>query len=274
MPLTSSNMRHIQASLRPRLSAPLGHKLLACTTNHVHPGCTLAKTPLMAKVQHGTEPMLNGQPMWDCTDTPAKCFSSLLDGMGTEMLARCSLQGKLGPRSRVARGLVHFKQSQTSGNKDNLEDQTSHMPACTSFLKGSPFTKHERVTDTYKTWYTWVRLGKDKDGDVVREHAHVLIAAARFGVPDSWLQQEPKVEKKDKLIACHCPCCPGVKGGCCNPLHIRWGTHAQNKHDQCMKKKLKVQGVHVGRVTSPCKPPSVVVVLPMRVTRSQAVKPP
>ena len=62
------------------------------------------------------------------------------------------------------------------------------MPASTKFPKGSPFTKHETVTETYKTWCTWVRLGKDEDGNVVREYAHVLITAARFGVPNSWLQ--------------------------------------------------------------------------------------
>ncbi len=268
-------MPHTQAALRLRLSAPLGHKLLACTTNHVQPGFSIAKTPLMAKVQHGTEPKLSGQPMWDCRDTPAKCFSSLLHGMGQEMLARSSLQGKLGPRSG---GLIQFMQPQTSGSRANLEDQTCHMPACGKFPKGSPFTKHETDTETNKTWYTWVRLGKDEDGNVVREHAHVLIAAARFGVPSSWLQQEPQVERKDKLIACHCPCCPGVKGGCCNPLHIRWGTYAQNRHDQALKKEHKAKGVHVGRMreASPIKSPSVGVAFPMRVTRSQArrVKPP
>ncbi|DBB13438.1 TPA: hypothetical protein ACH3X3_005179 [Trebouxia sp. C0006] len=86
-------------------------------------------------------------------DTPAKCFSSLLHGMGQAMLARSSLQGKLGPRSG---GLIQLMQPQTSGSRANLEDQTCHMPACGKFPKGSPFTKHETDTETNKTWYTWV----------------------------------------------------------------------------------------------------------------------
>jgi len=73
---------------------------------------------------------------------------------------------------------------------------------------------------------------------------------------------------------------PGIDmGGCCNPLHIRWGTYAQNRYDQVVKKEHKAKGVHVGRVNkeaSPIKSPTVVLAFPTRVTRSQArlVNPP
>ena len=134
-------------------------------------------------------------------------------------MATSSMEGK--PLVRSA-GVAQFQQPQTSGTSDNLHDTTSHMPACRNFPRGSPFTKHETVSATSKTWYTWVRLGKNKHGKVVREYAHVLIAAARFGVPNTWL--DPNIKYKDKHLACHCPTCPGGRGGCCNPLHIRWGT--------------------------------------------------
>ena len=137
------------------------------------------------------------------------------------------------------------------------------------------FTKHEVVSESKKTWYTWVRLGKDKHGGVVKEYAHVLIAAARFGVPNTWL--DPKTKHKDKHIACHCPTCPCGRGGCCNPLHIRWGTQAANRHDQGLKRALKGKGMHVARAVKLAPPLMRAttlgvanVVVPMRVTRSKA----
>ena len=126
-----------------------------------------------------------------------------------------------------------------------------------------------------KTWYTWVRLGKDKHGKVVREYAHVLIVVARFGVPNTCLDLNTKY--KDKHLACHCPTCPNGRGGCCNPLHIRWGTQASNKPDQGLKRALKGKGMHVARAVK-LAPPLMrattlgvaTVVVPMRVTRSKA----
>ena len=246
--------------------------MLACITNTVGPGFTMAKTPLMAKVVPGTEPKIQGRPIWDSRAPSAKGLESLLHSMGKNVLASSSWEGKPPLRST---GVAQFKQPQTSGSSDNLNDTTSHMPACRDFPRGSPFTKHEVVSPSKKTWYTWVRLGKDKDGGVVREHAHVLIAVARFGVPNIWL--DPKTKHKDKHIACHCPTCPCGRGGCCNPLHIRWGTQAANMHDQGLKRALRGKGVHVGRAVKLAPPlmkaPTSSVattIVPMRVTRSKA----
>ncbi len=90
----------------------------------------------------------------------------------------CNSHGPAKPHTTEGDGALSSHSPSDAAARQG-EEVLWFMPACTSFLKGSPLTKHERVTDTYKTWYTWVRLGKDKDGDVVREHAHVLIAAAR-----------------------------------------------------------------------------------------------
>lgn len=254
------------------MNAALGKTLLACITSIVGHGFTMMKTPVMAQVVPGTEPKINGRAMWDCEAPTAKCYETLLDAMAKNMLALTSLQGK--PALKTA-GVAHFKQPQTSGSNGNMHDTSSYMPACRNFPRGSPFTKHETVSATSKTWYTWVRLGKDKDGRVVREHAHVLIAAARFGVPNTWL--DPNTAFKDKHIARHCPTCPGGRGGCCNPLHIRWGTQAANKLDQGLKRAVKGKGVHVGRAVK-LAPPLMrattlgvaATVMPMRVTRSKA----
>ena len=135
------------------------------------------------------------------------------------------------------------------GTSVNIDDTTSHMPACRNFPRGSPFTKHESMSDTSKTWYTWVRLGKDKHGRVVWEHAHVLLAAARFGVPNTRL--DPNIKYKDKHLAHHCPTCPCGRGGCCNPLHITWGSQqAWSRLEEGSQEK----GVQVGRAVKSAPP--------------------
>ena len=141
------------------------------------------------------------------------------------------------------------------------------MPSRTSFPAGAPFAKHVGE----KWWYTTIRLGRDSQGRLVRELAHRLIAAARYGVPDTLFQVG--LSKSQVHQALHLPKDPHNQGGCNNPLHMRWGLPALNKLDQSMRRaRPSTSGIKVGR------PKKALVVAPTqgrisvsrRVTRSQA----
>lgn len=91
------------------------------------------------------------------------------------------------------------------------------MPSKHGFPVGSPFAKLKGNN----MWYTTITLGKDKEGTVVRELAHVLITAARYGVPNTLFKEG--LRRSQVHQALHLPKCPHGHGGCNNPLHLRWG---------------------------------------------------
>ena len=142
-----------------------------------------------------------------------------------------------------------------------MEDTHCHMPSKTGFPAGSPFTKHIAPNKGY----TFITLGKDKEGRAVREQAHVLITAARYGVPDSLFVKD--LNHRDVHQALHQPKCPHVGGGCNNPLHMRWGLPKENKLDQSSR-HTRIIGIRVAKLKEPS--PSKGLAIGSRVTRSQA----
>ena len=224
----------------------------------------------MKRVVHGKETKMGNQPIWDCSKPPEECYITLLNLMGDDMLMGSSKEGKGSGSLRC--GLDHFKRPQTSDNIHNLLDMHCHMPSKQGFPVGSPFAK----VVAEKTWYTTIKLGKDEKNKVVREKAHVLITAARFGVPATLFDET--LAKKDVHQALHLPKCPHRKGGCNNPLHMRWDFPKANKVDQSLR-KLRSVGIRVGRPKMgrpqvPCPPSEVDVPIGIavgkRVTRSRA----
>ena len=67
--------------------------------------------------------------------------------------------------------------------------------------------------------------------------AHVLVAAARWGMP-----KEMEVDWNwDNPQALHKPCCQKRQAGyCLNPLHIQWARPGVNRQDQVLKEGLKL----------------------------------
>jgi len=63
--------------------------------------------------------------------------------------------------------------------------------------------------------YLFVKLGKDKEGQVVSEMAHRLLLWAKFGPPTAGKEGSH--------------CCPRARPRCLNVLHLRWETHAENE---------------------------------------------
>ena len=256
-----------------RLKDSLKASLLACINLALVPAQhQMAFTWHMSQVVHGTEPKVDGQPMWDCTSQAHVAYSSILSVMGRHMLYEGSWQGK---RS-VEKDIEQFQFPQTSGSTSNVHDMVCHMPARQVFPKGSPFTNDSMSNDKRKSCYTWVELGKDRDGKVVRQRAHVLIAAARYGVPDMLLGDCYAVNRK-LTVVCHLPSCPKSKGGCCNPLHLTWGTAAQNKLDQGTLARNRLKGVQLASrkrlklaLDQHAASSSVVQPITRRVTRAQA----
>ena len=224
----------------------------------------------MKRVVHGKETKRGDQPICDCSKPAAECYTTLLNLMGDEMLMGSSKEGKGSGSLRC--GLDHFKRPQTSDNIHNLHDIHCHMPSKHGFPSGSPFAK---VVAENK-WYTTIKLGKDENNEVVREKAHVLVTAARFGVPTTLYDKS--LPKKDVHQALHLPKCPHRKGGCNNPLHMRWDFPKANKVDQSLRKArsggIRVGRPRVGRPRVPSPPiggeEPMGVVVGKRVTRSRA----
>lgn len=177
------------------------------------------------------------------------------------LLVGSSREGKL--CGSLHTGLHQFRRPQTTSMHD-IDDLECHMPSKTSFPAGIPFAKHVGE----KWWYTTIRLGRDSQGRLVKEKAHRLIAAARYGVPDTLFQVG--LSKSQVHQALHLPKDPHHKGGCNNPLHMRWGLPAENRLDQSLRRARTCRD-RVGR------PKAEVDVAPTkgspvtrRVTRSQA----
>ena len=227
----------------------------------------MKKLPHMAKVQHGTEFEVDGLPTWDCKAPAADCYKALLDCMGKHMLVGSSKEGI--HAYQLQSGLDQFKRPQTSDSASNMQDSHCHMPSHESFHQDLPFNKSQFTT----SWYTQVKLGRDKTGAIIKERAHVIIAAARFGVPNSKFRKTLPFGKVHQAL--HCACCPHDHGGCNNPLHIRWGKIAENLQDQLDKQTSMLQGTLARGSASQAEgdeptPRHVEVVLaPRRVTRSQ-----
>ena len=261
------NRKYNTPHTRHRLHASLAACLLACMTGVVEEGFQMKLLPALQLVEHGTEPKVDGKAMWDCTQTAADCYKAILHFLGLHMLRDCCYEGK-GSRP-IPAGLDHFSRPQTEGSTKNMHDTTSHMPSKQAFPKGIPCSKH--TGDSF--WYTKVRLGKTKDGEVVKVCAHVLIATARYGVPDSHFDKDvPRSEVHEALHESGCSRC---NGGCNNPLHIRWGFSRDNHEDRQIKKQSKKgpkaqrlqaarHGVQHASPTAPAQPATT------RVTRSQA----
>ena len=252
---------------RHRLSAQLGATLLACMTGIVARGCKMRLLPSMKRVVSGTEPVLDGESTWDCKQPPEQCYASLMEVLGLHALMECSKDGIR--RHELTRGISQLMRPQTWGSSDNLTDSKCHMPACKSFSPTDTFTPLHGPT----YWYTWVTLGRDKHGEVVRETAHRLIAAARFGVPHSLFDKSLPRSRVHQAL--HLPVCPALPGGCCNPLHLRWAYPKHNVKDQSIM-RLHKQGPKVARVLLVGKPKPSVMLAPCvpvarRVTRSQTV---
>ena len=252
---------------RHRLKQDKGRQLLACMTNLVPEHHTMALLPEMSRVKHGTEPLLAGQPLWDCTASPAVCYQSLLEKMAVHMLSNAAKYGK----PYVSGGIEQFMYPQTF-KANSVHDSTCHMAAKGRFPLGSPFQRSCSL-QCRGSWYTWVFLGKSGKGVRVKLRAHVIIAAARFGVPDSMFDSECQL--KELAQACHTPSRPMQKGGCCNPLHIRWDTPRSNFLDHGLKMKSKLKGVHTMNMNRARKHEAAagsqaVSSVSRRVTRSQA----
>lgn len=138
------------------------------------------------------------------------------------------------------------------------------MPSRTSFPAGTPFAKHVGE----KWWYTTIRLGKDSQGRMVKEKAHRLMAAARYGVPHTLFQVG--LSKSQVHQALHLPKDPHNQGGCNNPLHMRWGLPAENRLDQSLR-WAKPSGIKVGRPKKALvAAPTQGIPVSRRVARSQA----
>lgn len=206
--------------------------------------------PQMERVVHGTEPTMGvdapaGLKLWDCTEAAAQAFCTLLGMLGLYMLAFEARQGAMARGRGLQDGLSQFKYPQVSHSSDNIDDTLCHMPSHTSFPSGSPFFR----SCTHGKWYTRVRLGKDKVGKEVIVSAHVLIAAARFGVPDKLLSK--RLSKAKRPLSLHYACCPGYRGGCNNPLHLHFGSYSENRLDQ--EDRASLAHMHfLSQVDSPC----------------------
>ena len=223
MPHRKDTRDYHYANARHRLHPTLGASLLACITGVVHTGFQMKLLPALQTIEHGTEPMVNGQPLWDCNKSAEECYRAILQFLGMYMLMRSCFQGR--DSDLVAHGIEQFERPQTSGSARNLEDKLCHMPAKEAFEDGI-CSKH--TGNRY--WYTKVRLGRTKEGKIVKVCAHVLIAAARYGVPDCHFDKD--IPRHKRLQALHLFDCPDKKGGCNNPLHMRWGTCKENALDR------------------------------------------
>ncbi|DBA77230.1 TPA: hypothetical protein ACH3X2_008496 [Trebouxia sp. C0005] len=226
---------HHTAGTRHRLNVTQAKRLLACFIGKAAKGCKMEKLPAMKAVRPGTECKLpDGTPAWNCKQASAKCYQDLLTLLAGALAASC-FEGK---RSHLLKKPAdQFKMPQVV-NANIAADTECHMSASTGFTADKPFAKDVRPGTS---WYTSVTLGHDSDGSVVKVRAHVLIAAARFGVPNSLGLPAP--QKQQPL---HLPWCHHDNGGCLNPLHIRWGNPGENNTDHRPKQERWRHGAHIG----------------------------
>ena len=231
-------LKHCNVAQRSRFNGREG--LLAC----VNPARIAEKhkmvlLPSMHKVVPGTEPRVSARlvdehsnepdqkvAMWDRTKEAHECYQDLLSFLGNAMLSGGSKGGRI-PKNGFENGLQQLLHPQTSGRVCEPADLLCHMPAKQDFPPGTYLHRCKGLN----TWYTWLVLGRDSSGDIVKCRVHVLIAAARHGVPD-----EPSLQ------ALHLPSCPNTRGGCNNPLHLHWGTMSENRLDREKKRHAKHEG--------------------------------
>ena len=201
----------------------------------------------MQLVAAGQEWKVDGKAIWNrqaANSDPAAAYVTLLDHFGDFGLADSA---KAGDGSRQVRSLgkghAWFKYPQVCDNIHHIQDTSSHMPASEGFSHRfsngmSPYHADHDSHKDHKTWYTWVFLGWTADGDLVQERFHVILAAARFGIPTSVLKAW-KLRHSKPDMCLHLPSCPGNKGGCNNPLHLRWGNAAANRQDQVTRRSRR-----------------------------------
>ena len=216
---------------------------MAFATKQVQPGFQFRLTPSMELVQKGREFNLGGgKQLWNRNAMPHTTFRVLLNHIADHALKPSAKQGRGSDvLHKKGQGHVHFLYPQVSGNDRNVHDEGCHMPAREGFQRACPgFNCPYSVDKTKTTWYTMMKLGKDKHGSVVTERVHAILAAARWGIPDS--VYDKKLGDKDTAQALHQPCCPGHSGGCCNPLHIEWNLSRINRHHQEVKKTCMNKG--------------------------------
>ena len=234
-----------------RLSDP--QYCMAFATRIVQAGFKYELTPCMERVRPGREFRTRGKKtLWNRSGTITAAYKSLLSHFADHLLQP---RGKVGhvDKDLAAKAknnaYMWFLHPQVTGSNHNIHCTACHMPGSEGFSKhdfpegNNPYLI---LHDEQKhTWYTRVNLGRDTNNQIVWESAHVILAAARWGVPIP----QPAIGMKTRshtpaktLHALHGPCCPGSKGGCLNPLHMVWGTAKQNRKDQETKRARQNRG--------------------------------
>ena len=249
-PYATKAKAHCRYGQRLRLQLGNNTWTLACVSSEPATGCRMELLPIMAQVVAGTEPSVPAlslgrraataparEHLWDRTEPAAHCYVRIIQYLGLAMLTEGCIS------TNFKSGFEQFLHPHTAPSAQLGADRYCHMPAKTRFAPGSALHKDEGPV----TWYTWVVLGRDSAGKMVKCRAHQLIAAAKCGVPDSLFPKNSRgrpsmLPKSQQHQALHHPSCPGCKGGCNNPLHIRWGTPEENRKDREQKRQAKNEG--------------------------------
>lgn len=206
---------------------------MAFDTKQVQPGFRLCMTPSMSLVQKGKEfDLPDGSKLWNRNSRPWTAYRMLLNHIADNALVGSAKKGYHSDElAKLGQGHVWFMHPQVLGNDRNIHDETCHMPARQGFkhaVEPCPYTVDHSCTKN--TWYTWVNLGKDKHGKVVKERVHAILAAARWGIPETVFDITLRDDETDQAL--HTAVCPGHSGGCCNPLHVTWGLNIINRQQQ------------------------------------------
>ena len=243
--------RYVPVDQRYRLN-DIRYKM-AMETGKVQHGFKWTMTPSMNMVVPGREFKLGGKSkLWNRNSrNPAVIYRALLSHFADHLLQPGGKQGlqceELHKQaSKKGKSYLWFCYPQVTQHSSNISCDQCHMPGRKGFEHHSfpggnnPYKiLHDPIR---KTWYTMVNLGKDKNHKDVWEGAHCILAAARYGIPDS--VTDPSLGDNLTHHALHGPCCPHCDGGCLNPLHIRWGLEAENHQDAEVKKSNMNRGKH------------------------------
>ena len=234
------DLRWVKAEDRFRLNCPEYN--MAFDTKQVQPGFRFCMTPSMHLVQRGREFRVDGKKLWNRNANASQAFRGLLDHIGDHVLVQSAKEGQGSQELHdLGKGHVYFMYPQVLENARNMADTSCHMPAVHGFKRAFPGSSCPYTIDKHgSTWYTVVNLGLDKHGNEIKERIHAILAAARWGIPESVF--DITLGDRDTAQALHQACCPGHKGGCLNPLHLAWNVNLINRRHQEVKRTRMNRG--------------------------------
>ena len=172
----------------------------------------------MERVKSGLEFRTRGKKtLWNKSGTITAAYKSLLSHFADHLMQP---RGKLGhvhkglAAQAKTNGYMWFMHPQVTDNNHNIHCMGCHMQAAEGFSQhdfqnsNNPYLS---VHDKEKhTWYTRVNLGRDNNDKIVWESAHVILAAARWGVPEP----AQGIKPDPRQSATHCMHCmaPAAQG--------------------------------------------------------------